>query len=183
MCSRKNARIALPWAAAVAEGCRILTKAGGSGVTRFRNITRIDHEASRTHAWRATLQRWNGITVKTFSDAVHNGKRNALKAALKYRNGLLLQHSPFRHRVWVRTRLRRNNTSGIPGVGRYEVVADPKTGRLQVYWLAFWANEHGVRRERKFYVSTYGERQAKRLAIAERTRQLNRVCAVKRAQW
>ena len=151
-------------------------------MTRFRNIIRVDHEASRTHAWRATLQRWNGITVKTFSDSVHRGKRNALKAALEYRNRLLLRHSPFKHHVWVRTRLRKNNTSGIPGVGRYEVVANHKTGRRQVYWLAFWANEHGVRRERKFYVSTYGERQAKRLAIAERTRQLNAVCALKCAQ-
>lgn len=151
-------------------------------MTRFRNIVRVDHEASRTHAWRTTLQRWNGITVKTFSDSVHHGKRNALKAALEYRNTMLLRHSPFKHHVWVRTRLRRNNTSGIPGVGRYEVVADPKTGRRQVFWLAFWADERGVRRQRKFFISSYGERQAKRLAIAERTRQLNRVGAIKSAQ-
>ena len=151
-------------------------------VTRLRNITRIDHEASHTHAWRTTLQRWNGITVKTFSDSVHSGKRNALKAALEYRNALLLQHSPFTHQVWVRSRLRRNNTSGIPGVARYEVVANPKTGRLQVYWMAFWVNELGASRKRKFFISRYGERQAKRLAIAERTRQLNHVCAIKCAQ-
>jgi hypothetical protein len=151
-------------------------------VTRLRNITRIDHEASHTYAWRATLQRWNGITVKTFSDSVHHGKRNALKAALEYRNALLLQHSSFKHHVWVRTRLRRNNTSGIPGVGRYEVVANSKTGRLQVFWLAFWVDERGVRRQRKFFVSSYGERQAKRLAIAERKRQLNRVGAIRCAQ-
>ena len=151
-------------------------------MTRPRNIIRIDHEPSRTYAWRTTLQRWNGITVKTFSDSVHSGKRKALKAALEYRNALLLQHSTFKHHVWVRTRLRKNNTSGIPGVGRYEVVANPRTGRLQVFWLAFWADEHGVRRQRKFYVSSYGERRAKRLAIAERRRQLNRVGAFKCAQ-
>jgi hypothetical protein len=158
------------------------TRVGLSRMTRLRNIIRVDHEASRTHAWRATLQRWNGITVKTFSDSVHSGKRKALKAALEYRNALLLQDSPFQHRVWVRTRLRRNNTSGIPGVGRYEVVANPKTGRRQVFWLASWANERGARRQRKFFISSYGERQAKRFAIAERTRQLNHVCAIKCAQ-
>jgi hypothetical protein len=151
-------------------------------MTRLRNIIRVDHEASHTHAWRATLQRWNGITVKTFSDSVHNGKRNALKAALEYRNALLRQHSTFQHQMWVRTRLRKNNTSGIPGVGRYEVVANPKTGRRQIFWLASWANERGARRQRKFFISSYGERQAKRLAIAERTRQLNHVCAIKCAQ-
>jgi hypothetical protein len=158
------------------------TQVGFSRVTRLRNITRIDHEASSTYAWRATLQRWNGITVKTFSDSVHNGKRKALKAAIEYRNALLLQHSPFKHQVWLRTRLRRNNTSGIPGVARYEVVANQKTGRLQVFWLAYWVNEHGTRRQRKFFISSYGEQQAKRLAIAERTRQLNYVCAIKCAQ-
>lgn len=151
-------------------------------MTRPRNISRIDHEASRTYAWRTTLQRWNGITVKTFSDSVHHGKRNALKAALEYRNTLLLRHSPFKHHVWLRTRLRKNNTSGIPGVGRYEVVADSKTGRRQVFWLAFWVDESGVRRQRKFFISIYGDRRAKRLAMAERKRQLNRVGAIKCAQ-
>ena len=151
-------------------------------MTRPRNISRIDHEASRTYAWRTTVQRWNGITVKTFSDSVHHGKRNALKAALEYRNTLLLRHSPFKHHVWLRTRLRKNNTSGIPGVGRYEVVADSKTGRRQVFWLAFWVDESGVRRQRKYFISIYGERRAKRLAMAERKRQLNRVGAIKCAQ-
>lgn len=151
-------------------------------MTRPRNISRIDHEASRTYAWRTTLQRWKGITVKTFSDSVHHGKRNALKAALEYRNTLLLRHSPFKHHVWLRTRLRKNNTSGIPGVGRYEVVADSKTGRRQVFWLAFWVDESGVRRQRKYFISIYGERRAKRLAMAERKRQLNRVGAIKCAQ-
>jgi hypothetical protein len=151
-------------------------------MTPPRNIIRVDHEGSRTHAWRVTLQRWNGITVKTFSDSVHGGKRKSLKAAREYRNALLLQHSPFKHHVWLCTRLRRNNTSGIPGVGRYEVVANSNTGRRQVFWLASWANERGVRHQRKFFISSHGERHAKRLAITERRRQLNRVCAIKCAQ-
>lgn len=149
---------------------------------RLRNIVRIDHEASRTHAWRVTLQRRNEIIVKPFSDAVHGGKRKALKAALEYRDYLLRQYSAFEHQVWVRTRLRKNNTSGIPGVARYEVLANPHTGRREAFWLASWVNEVGASRKRKFYVSCYGERQAKRLAIAERNQQLNRVCAINCAQ-
>jgi hypothetical protein len=133
-----------------------------------RNITRVDHEASRTHAWRVTVQRHNDIAVKTFSDAIYGGKRKALKAAEAYRDELLRRYSPYAHAIWVRTRLRRNNTSGIPGVGRYEQLDNPKTGSVRVFWLASWVNEQG-----------YGELHAKRLAVAERERQLSLVCATK----
>ena len=150
-------------------------------MTPSRNIIRVDHEASRTHAWRVTLQRHNDIVVKTFSDSIHGGKRKALKAAVEYRDELLRRHSPYAHAIWVRTRLRRNNTSGIPGVGRYEERTNPNTGNTREFWLASWVNEHGASRKRKFTVSCYGERHAKRLAVAERERQLNLVCASKSA--
>jgi hypothetical protein len=150
-------------------------------MTPPRNIIRVDHEASHTHAWRVTLQRHNDIAVKTFSDSINGGKRKALKAAVAYRDELLCRYSPYGHAIWVRTRLRRNNTSGIPGVGRYEERANPHTGYTRVFWLAFWANEQGDSRKRRFMVSHYGERQAKRLAIVERERQLSLVCATKRA--
>jgi hypothetical protein len=151
---------------------------GFSIVSRYRNITRIDTEANRTHAWRVTLQRMNRIEMKSFSDGVFGGKRKALRAAIEYRDSLLAEHAVDKHRVWVRTRLRKNNTSGIPGVARYEVLANPNTGRRAAFWLAFWVDEHGASRKRKFCVTLRGERQAKRLAIAERERQLSRVCAI-----
>lgn len=146
----------------------------------LHNICRIDNEASRTHAWRVTFQRCNEIVVKPFSDAIHGGKRKALQAAIAYRDELLRQASPSAHQAWVCTRLRRNNTSGIPGVARYETVDNPETGRRRAFWLASWTNEHGVGRKRKFSVSRYGEREARRLAIAERERQLNLACSTRR---
>lgn len=157
-------------------------KLGPSKMKPLRNIIRIDHEASRTYAWRVTLQRRNKIVIKPFSDAIYGGKRKALKAAREYRDALLLQHSVFDHQIWVRTRLRKNNTSGIPGVARYEVVANHNTKRRVTFWLASWVNENGASRKRKFYVSRYGEHQAKRLAIAEREQQLKRVCSIKHAR-
>ena len=144
-----------------------------------RNIIRVDHEASRTHAWRVTLQRHNDIVAKTFSDSIYGGKRKALKIAVAYRDELLRRHSPYAHAIWVRTRLRKNNTSGIPGVARYEERVNPHTGYTRVFWLASWINERGDSRKRRFMVSHYGERQAKRLAVAERERQLTLVCATK----
>jgi len=146
-------------------------------MTPPRNIIRIDHEASRTHAWRVTFQRHNDIVVKTFSDSINGGKRKALKAAEEYRDELLRRYSPYAHAIWVRTRLRRNNTSGIPGVARYEERVKPNMSYTRVFWLASWVNEQGDSRKRRFMVSHYGERHAKRLAVAERERQLNLVCA------
>ena len=59
-------------------------------MTPPRNIIRVDHsKASRTHAWRVTLQRHNDIAVRTFSDAIYGGKRKALKAAEACRDELL----------------------------------------------------------------------------------------------
>ena len=146
---------------------------------RHRNISRRDRKANHTHAWLVRLQRCSDIVHRMFSDSVHGGKRKALKAALEYRDTHLLQCSPIEHQIWIRTRLRKNNSSGIPGVGRYERPAKQRTGGRQGYWLASWVNENGASRKRKFAVSLYGERQAKRLAIAERVRQLNLVCAIK----
>jgi hypothetical protein len=127
------------------------------------------------------VQRHNDIVVKTFSDAIYGGKRKALKVAVEYRDELLRRYSPYAHAIWVRTRLRRNNRSGIPGVGRYEERTNSNTGYTRVFWLASWVNEQGNSRKRRFLVSHYGERQAKRLAVAERERQLNLVCATKSA--
>lgn len=146
---------------------------------RYRNITRVDNERTRTHAWQLRLQRKGQAVSKCFSDGVYGGKRKALKAAIEYRESWLAEHSNVEYQLWVRTRLRKNNTSGIPGVARYEALDNPNTGRRVVFWLASWIDEHGASRKRKFHVSCYGERQAKRLAIAERQRQLHRVCEIK----
>jgi hypothetical protein len=143
-----------------------------------RNITRIDQERSSTHAWRVTLQRRGEIIIRQFSDGIYGGKQEALDAAVAYRDLLLTQNSEVEHQLWVRTRIRKNNRSGIPGVARYETLENPATQRYSVFWLAFWVDEHGASRKRKFSVLRYGERQAKRLAIAERERQLNRVCLI-----
>src|ERR1043165_2825705 len=99
-----------------------------------RNIIRINHERSRTHGWRVTLQRKGKIIVKTFSDGIYGGKRKALNAAIDCRGVLLSQYSTLDHQVWVRTRLRRNNTSGIPGAGRYGILATQNPARGPPFW-------------------------------------------------
>ena len=56
-----------------------------------------------------------------------------LKAAVEYRDALLRRYPPYAHAIWVRTRLRRDNTSGIPGVGRYEERINPHTRSTRVF--------------------------------------------------
>jgi hypothetical protein len=142
------------------------------------NIKRVDHDTKRDHGWVVTLQRKGAIIVKRFSDGLYGGKRKALKAAVEYRDSFLARDKPFDYQIWVRTRLRKNNKSGIPGVGRYEVVDNSGSGIARAFWLASWVDERGASRKRKFSVGRYGEQEAKLLAIAERDYQLKRVCAI-----
>lgn len=148
-------------------------------MARLHHISRIDNEARRTHAWQVRVQRGNRILTKSFSDGLYGGKRKALRAAVEYRDQVIEQIPSFEHQLWLRNRLRRNNSSGIAGVSRHDLV-DPRDNARRVFWLASWIDEHGVSRKRKFSILLYGEDRAKQLAIDEREHQLRRVCALKR---
>ena len=122
------------------------------------NIKRIDTDINHTHAWLVQVQRQGEIFIKMFSDNLNGGKRKALKAAIEFRDNTMTKASGYSYHFNRRTVLRRNNTSGIPGVGRYENVSNPKTKRVSIFWVAYWDDECGVRRQRKFMVSRYGEK-------------------------
>ena len=141
-------------------------------------IRRFDDEAKRTYGYLVQVQRVHRITTKFFTDSVCGGRPKALLAAVSFRNRLLAK-AHYEYQIWRRSIPRRNNRSGITGVGRYDTLADPRTGRRGIFWLAHWVKEDGSSGKRKFSVSAHGERKAKQLAIAERERQLKRVCAIK----
>jgi hypothetical protein len=142
-----------------------------------RNIMRIDSDSNHTHAWLVRVQRQGNVHIKMFSDLVYGTKQKALKSALQFRDRILAKMSPYNYHLERRSIVRQNNTSGIPGVGRYENFSDAERKRTAVFWVAFWNDETGIRRQRKFSVFRYGERTAKKLAIAERERRLREVCA------
>ena len=123
---------------------------------RLVRIRRFDVKDKRTHAYLVQVQRNHRITTKTFSDGVYGGKRNALRAAISFRAKLLAE-APYEYQIWRRSILRRNNRSGIGGVGRYDNVANARTGRRRVFWLAPWVNEDGSSGKRKFSVLAHGE--------------------------
>ncbi|WP_301101363.1 AP2/ERF family transcription factor [Propionivibrio sp.] len=141
-----------------------------------RNIRRIDNDTRRTHAWLVQVQRRGNVIIKMFSDNILGGKQKALSAALEYRDELILAAPAAERNLWHRTIVRRNNTSGIPGVGLY------KRTNGSERWRAEWIDENGIRKSRTFSVSIYGKRKAKQLAIAERQRQLERIFEIKNTQ-
>ena len=151
------------------------TKAAHKPSKPLRNIRRMDDDIRKTHAWLVQVQRKNHIVIKMFSDGMFGGKQEALSAALEFRDFLTITPSQAEHNLLHRTIVRRNNTSGVPGIGLY------RSEHNKEKWVAFWTDEHGARQSRTFTVAVYGKRKAKQLAIAERQRQLARLFEIKSA--
>lgn len=152
-------------------------------VNQLHHIERLDIEAKHLNAWRVLVSRNNITKTKRFTDADYGGRDESLQAAIRYRDEYLAKIDQFAHQIWLRSYVRRNNTSGIPGVARRDVMANRNPNNRMVYWVASWTDEHGDNRSRKYSVSRYGEQEAKQLAIAERERQLERVCIAKGSHW
>jgi hypothetical protein len=99
-------------------------------------ITRVDHERSRTHAWRVTIQRQGKIHVGHFSDGVFGTRQKALLAAKKYRDSLLAKFPPLTRKAYCSI-LRRNNRSGLAGVSFHSEVIETERGPVERrFWIA-----------------------------------------------
>ena len=132
---------------------------------RLHHIHRIDHAPKRTHAWLVQVQRRGEITIRSFTDGRYGGKRAALEAAIRFRDAALNSARDKGYQLWRRNRKRRNNTSGIVGVGRYVNRERGRRGLIErVSWQAFWDGPDGRRHSRKFSVNLHGERHARELA-------------------
>ena len=140
-------------------------------MAHHHHVCRIDSDAKRYHCWRVQVRCNNHIVIQSFSDGRYGGKRKALQAALVWRDARLSEIEYERKQRWLRncTALRRNNSSGIVGVGRYisrNIVGDMVVERA--YWHATWQDKDGQRHCRKFSVNKLGEERAKALACAVR---------------
>jgi hypothetical protein len=131
-------------------------------------ITRVDHERSRTHAWRVTIQRQGKIHVGHFSDGVYGGKQRALAAAKRYRDELLTKHPPLSRREYCSI-LRRNNRSGLAGVSFHAEVIETGHGPVERrFWIARLPLEPQRTKLAKFSVAKYGAEEAFRRAVKAR---------------
>lgn len=122
-------------------------------------IYRTDSDRNGTHGWIVFAQRRRQVFTKHFADGVHGGKSEAYRAASKYRGRLIKEHVGLTRAEYASI-LRRNNTSGVPGVCKY----------LSGHWVSFWPTVPGKTRRMKFSVTKYVENKAFDLAVAARLR-------------
>lgn len=141
------------------------------------NIRRVDHEASRTHCWRVTVQRRSRLYRRDFSDGTHGGSEQALAAAERYRDELLQAYPPLGMADYCAI-LKKNNRSGVSGLTRADRVAICK-GRRQrkLYWEAQWPIDNGRSRHKKFSILKYGEEGAYQMALDARETALHALSA------
>ncbi len=133
----------------------------------MRQISRIDDDQTRTHAWLVRVQRRNRVHHRYFSDRVYGGKRQALIAATAYRE-TLLHRLPGLTRTEICRIRKKNNRSGVSCVSRHEAPGRTPTSPRMAYWLAQWPIGEGRAKRRKFGVKKYGEHGAYRLALQAR---------------
>ena len=123
----------------------------------------------RPAGWRVAIARdGQFVAWKIFSDIGYGGEQAAFIAAQAYRDTMVKQHPPIRMRD-MRTRLRKHNTSGYPGV-----TLQMRAGKPSAF-LARTQTGPGKSLARSFSINTYGWDNALRLALEARQQQLLQV--------
>ncbi len=136
-----------------------------------RNISRIEtySPAGKMYGgWEVRMQRRGKKTEKFFSDNGFGGKRNALKAAQGFRDGLEEKSRKYTVKE-LASRPSKRNKSGVVGV-RLHHQKDARGDFIYYYWywVAQWTDGHGRRRTKSFSCHTYGDEEAYRLACEAR---------------
>lgn len=137
------------------------------GIYRAKTTGRLDAPGDNW-SWRVMVTRnRKSLCNKSFADKKYGGAEAALRAAIEYRDRLLARSEPARKKDRNQL-LRRNNTTGLPGVCRCAT-----KGRY--YYVAQTLLPDGTRLRRAFGVGKHGEERARELAVAEREKQLAQV--------
>lgn len=135
-------------------------------------MTRIDNDTNRTHTWQVVIWRKGLQYYKHFSDGVYGGKQKALSAAKEYTDSIVSKYPHYKKKDFC-SKVRSNNQSGVAGVGKYAYKG--KSGNIYWYWVAYWTDGDGSRRQRKFMINTYGEDEAFDRAVKLRKKMLSKM--------
>jgi hypothetical protein len=114
----------------------------------------------------AAVKRQGLRVSKNFAVSVYGNEKAALKEARCWRDRVLALLPPMTYQR-VRTVVRRNNTSGVPGVYRTVKASG-------AYWVASSESDKG-KKSKSFSVGTHGEEDARQLAIDARHSMLQSV--------
>ena len=130
---------------------------------KHRGISRID--SRRATGWFVRIYRRGQTHAKFFSDSMHGGRARALEQAIAYQTEYERQHPPEfppdAPRPPFRTKLQRNNKTGVNGVS--ETVHTTRSGeRLRCFSINYTLD--GERNNKRIYIDDFGSRAA---ALAE----------------
>jgi hypothetical protein len=131
----------------------------------LRHISRLEKSPKNGAGWKVGIVRRGKYLHKHFADGKYDGKTKALNAAKAWRDQIVKSASDVDYVLWRRQKRSRPSSSGIVGVGRYEVQYQLSRHPL---WEASWQDADGKRHSRRFFISVHGEKGAKALACAAR---------------
>lgn len=136
--------------------------------SKFFGIVRID--TGRTHGWEIKIKRRGKWTCEMFSDSTYGGVKQSLSETMKRRDELLKTIiEPKFERHENASRITKSNTSGIVGVRRRMAVTKRGDKRWEYeVWEAGGSPQPGKQKMKRFYINTWGEDDAKALAIEQR---------------
>jgi hypothetical protein len=127
---------------------------------KHKNITRVDHDASRTHGYNVRIMWQDQRRSKFFSDAKYGDRLGALTEALAWRDAT--------ERELGKPRTERQvvgifySSSEEPGIRRV------REGYTE-YYQATWATYAGKQRRTRYSINKHGEKKA--LLLARKARQ------------
>jgi AP2 domain len=132
-----------------------------------RTVGPLTHisRSERDQAWVVDIIRAGRHYDGHFADAVWGGRRQALIAAQRHRDELLLEIEPALRVRRREARGRPPHSTGIVGVTFERQVV---RGRAYERYVATWPGKDGVNKRQSFNVLKYGKRLAKALAIEAR---------------
>jgi hypothetical protein len=128
----------------------------------LRNITRYD--TRRVRGWLVRFKRSGLTTWRWFMDAAHGGRAGARRAAIAWRNRMLVALPPP---LRISRKDVRNTTGGV---GVHLDWCRDRQGRIRYSYRASWPDPSGKTLRRGFAVGVYGEERA--LALAARARRV-----------
>ena len=124
---------------------------------------------NRKPCWMVSTKRQGKLHRKYFCDHLHGGSDAALEKARQWRDEVFASY-PAHDKLYQSTFVRKNNTSGHPGVFLYKTRQVTRSGKIlhYHYWQALSPRGMTPFRTRSFSVRKYGDAEAYDLALAAR---------------